>query len=102
MKIWRPKNAIEAPVAFAAVRSKAKDLLLLVPCLLLIPLFWGRLVLLCSTYIKYATISLLKEEIVCCFTLTLFSCFRSVSVPQGAIGWSSVCDCGSSWSSSLT
>ena len=29
-------------------------------------------------------------------------CYRSVSLLHGAVGWSAVCDCGVSWSYSLT
>ena len=28
--------------------------------------------------------------------------FLQVSLPHGAVGWSAVCDCGISWSYSLT
>ena len=29
-------------------------------------------------------------------------CWFSVALPHGAVGWSAVCDCGISWSYSLT
>ena len=38
------------------------------------------------------------EERAGCFTLVVFlvscDCYWSVALPQGAIGWSEVCDCG--------
>ena len=48
-----------------------------------------------------------KRDRAGCFALIVFlmSCFccRSVNLPHdGAVGWSAVCDCGISWSYSLT
>ena len=49
---------------------------------------------------------LVEEERAGCFTLIVllmpFDCYCSVSLPHGALGWSAVCDCGISWSYSLT
>ena len=36
------------------------------------------------------------------FFLILCSCNVFLPLPPGALGWSAVCDCGSSWSYSLT
>ena len=41
-----------------------------------------------------------------CFTFVAFNmpcrCYRSLILHRGAVGWSVVCDCGISWSYSLT
>ena len=46
------------------------------------------------------------EERTGCFTyivfLVLLGYYRSLPLHQGAMGWSAVCDCGISWSYSLT
>ena len=36
-----------------------------------------------------------------CFVLMLCHCYCSVNLRCGAMGWSVVCDCGTSWSYSL-
>ena len=59
-----------------------------------------------SVLSSFAIISLAEEERASCFTvIVLFlscDCKCSVSLPHGAAGWSAVCDCGISWSYSLT
>ena len=89
-----------------AVRSKAMVLLLLIHYLLLLPLFVGVLclvhVLLYSTLCpsSVAIILMGKRKRASCFTLTVFlmACDSqcSVALSHGAVGWSVVCDCGSS------
>ena len=47
-----------------------------------------------------------EEEIVGCFAYIVFwmsfYCKSHVALPHGAVGWSAVCDCGTSRSFSLT
>ena len=47
-----------------------------------------------------------KEERAVCFVLIVFlmscDCYCSVALPHAAVGWSAVCDCGISWTYSLT
>ena len=51
----------------------------------------------------FAIISLRKREREgCYYFLMYFDCLFTVSLPQGAVGWSTVFDCGFSWSYSLT
>ena len=95
------------PVAYAAVRSMVVVLLVLIPCLLLFPL-WGAVFVPC-----------LLCSVLCFFFLVLQSlggsswllyhfvflaqcdCYCSVALPHGDMGWSHgavgrlvVCDCG--------
>ena len=83
------------------VRPKAM-ILLFIHCLLLHPLFAGYcvrsvfyFVVLCVLS-RFSIISLRKRELVGLF---LFSSYGhnycvSVSLPQGAMGWFAMCDCG--------
>ena len=67
-------------MASSAVRSKVVVLLLLIYCSLLIQMF-------CLSFVFGP-----------CFVVH----YLSVSLLHGAVGWSGVCDCGSSWPYSLT
>ena len=89
-------------MAWAAVRSGAVVLLLLIYCLVCFPLFVGALcfvfVLLCIALCPFWFCGHLEEEertgyfavvvlqVCCC-------CGCSVALPRGAVGWSAVCDC---------
>ena len=95
----------------AAVCSNAMALLFLIHCLLLLPLFvwvWFLVnILLCCTYCTILFFNhLAEEERVGFFTLTVFlltygyKC--SVPLPNIAVSWSALSDCGISWSYSLT
>ena len=47
-------------------------------------------------------ISLLKKRELDALLYLCCDCLCSVSLPHNAMGWSAVCDCGFSWSYSLT
>ena len=79
---------LSLPVPYAAVRSKAVVLLLLIYCLLHFPLFHG------GSFSGFAMILKRKRKL-CYYCLTdvlFYKC--SVALPHGAVGWSAVCDCG--------
>ena len=64
-------------------------------------------VLLCITFCSFLFCNNLEEEEKPgCFAIIVLQmyCYHkcSVAVPHGAVGWSAVCDCGISWSYSLT
>ena len=68
-----------SPLAFAAVRSQAVDLLLLIHCFMYLPLFvgvlclvlfWSALVCVLST--SFANILTRNRELVGCFALIVF------------------------------
>ena len=87
-------------MAWAAVRSKAVILLLLIIVLCIPHCFWGSVlvfVLVCIAYVSsFAIIMTRKRELVALFFLCLVTvtlqCF--VALPRRAVGWSAVCDCG--------
>ena len=58
------------------------------------------------SFLVFKSNHLAEEERAGCFSLAVFpmSCYSkcSVALPHGAVGWSAVCDCGISWSYSLT
>ena len=86
------------PVAEAAVRSKVADLLFDV-----LPIVCGSsvfvFVLLCITLCPFYFCNHLEEEKrTGCFAIIVlqmyYYCKCSVALPQGALGWSAVCNCG--------
>ena len=93
----------------ADVCSKAVDLLLLLLLLLLffycfcvLPIICASsgfvFVLLCNTLCPFKFCNHLEEEEKAgCFVigvLQMYSCYKcSVTLPQGAVGWSAVCGC---------
>ena len=97
---------LSRPVVYAAVRSKAVVLLLVIYCLMYFPLFVGVLCLslfwyaLICVHSSFAIIYLEEEdlEIAGCFAiivLQMYCCCKcSVALPRGAMGWSTLCDCG--------
>ena len=77
-------------------------LLLFIHCSLLPPLFGGGGVVLgLCLVLQYLVSFLVLEERAGCLLLLCSECHITVN-PRGAMGWSVVCDCGSSWSNSLT
>ena len=86
-------------------------MLLLICCLVCFPLVVGVLclslfcfVLLCVLS-SFAIILKRKRELVALLFIVLrMSCYCEcyVTLPHGTVGWSAVCDCGISWSYSLT
>ena len=86
--------------------AKAVVLLLLTFCWLLLPL-WESVIVLCFL-VRYVhtsiAIILMGEERAGCFALVVFLVSRDggAALPRGATGLSAVCDCGISWSYSLT
>ena len=87
---------------YAAVRSRAVVLLLLIHCVMFLPLFVGVLclviVLLCITWCLFCFCNHInEEERAGCFTLIIFlvscDCYCFVALSHGAMGWSVVCDC---------
>ena len=79
----------------SAEHSEAVVLLFLIHCLLLPSLFCRVLCLVLQS-------SRWGRERRFHYILMYFDCLFSVSLPQGAVGWSTVCDCGISWLYSLT
>ena len=66
------------------------------------PLFCYTLLCVLSIF---AIISLGKrEQVALLFIVVLASngCYCSLVLPHGAVAWSALCDCGTSWSYSLT
>ena len=65
------------------------------------PLFWYALHYVLSSF---AIILMRKRELIALLLVFWMSCYCKcpVALPQGAVGWSAVCDCGNSWSYSLT
>ena len=94
---------LSPPVAWAAVHSKAVVLLLFIYCLMCFPLFMGVLclslfwyALLCDLS-SFAIILKRKRESWLLFfycPTDVLSCKCSVALPNVAVGWSAVCDCG--------
>ena len=94
-------------VALAAVRSKAMVLLLLIRCWLLL-LLLDSVIVLCFVVRYLASIlfcnHLDEEERAGFFVLVVFLVSHDccVALTHDAMGLSAVCDCGISWSYSLT
>ena len=82
-------------------------LLLLTFCLLLLPL-WESVIVVCFVVRYFMSILVLQsswwEERADCFAWFVFLVSRDgwAALPRGATGLSAVCDCGISWSYSLT
>ena len=94
-------------VAWAAVNSKAVVLLLLTFCLLLLPL-WESVIVLCFIVRYFMSILVLQSSwfwreswLLCLICLLGVSWWLSGS-SSWCFGLSVVCDCGNSWSYSLT
>ena len=87
-------------MAWAAVRSKAVVLLLLIYCLMNIALLVRvPCLFLCITLCQFEFCNHLEEEETAgCFAITVseMHCYYkwSVILPNGVVGWSAVCDCG--------
>ena len=47
-------------------------------------------------------IILKKKRKLVALLLLSYRCIVTINIPYGAVGWSAVCDCGISWSYSLT
>ena len=105
-----PRNAkIRVAIWWDAtsVHSKAVVLLLLTFCLLLLPL-WESVIVLCFVVRYFMSILVLQSSwwgreswLLCLICLPGVSCWLSALL-RGAMGLSAVCDCGISWSYSLT
>ena len=95
------------PVAYADVRSKAVVLLLLTCCLLLLPL-WESVIVLCFVVRYFMSLLVLqsswwgRESWLLCLVCLPGVSYCCVVLPRGAKGLSAACDCGISWSYSLT
>ena len=95
------------PVALAAVRSKAMDLLLLIWCWLLHPL-WNSVIILCFVVCYFVSILVLqsswwgRENWLLCLICLPVSCDCCVALLHDATSLSAVCDGGISCSYSLT
>ena len=95
------KCIYESPLAWAAVRSKAVVLLLLI-CWLVCSLVVG---VLCSSFFccallyvlsSFAIILKTKRDGCVGYIVLRLSCYcqYSVTLPRDAFGWSAVCNCG--------
>ena len=92
----------EPPGGLGCCPSKAVVLLLLIYHLMYLPLFKG---VLCLSLFFYALLCVLssfaiiwkrKNELVALLIVLRMSCNCKycVALPNGAVGWSAVCDCG--------
>ena len=87
-------------------RSGVMVLLLLVCCFLCLPCFWGYCGCLCFDVRCFVSFLVLRSSWrgweLAAMLLLSFECLVAVDLPSGADGWSAGCDCGISWSYSVT
>ena len=98
-------------MASAVVRFETRVLLLLIYCLMHFPLLVGAMCLSLFWFALFCVLSSFtiilnrKRELVTLFSLFVLRmhcfCKCSVTVPQGVVVWSIVCNCGISLSYSL-
>ena len=85
-------------MAKVVVRPRSVVMLLLTYCLMYFPLSVGALWL-SNTVCPFLVCNVLEEEEkTCCFAIIVLQmyCYYkcSTALPNGAVGWSAVCDCG--------